>query len=165
MFSKYRIQSNKQMAYLLTVIQVRAVCMENKICFLFFTILLALFIFSHQLNIRYTSKNNSKPKLAISVQLFSSFSETTKVNSFLYIRLDDSTTLRCGCMDEEYQCSRKLRFRHYYLWLYLQGLEGHMNGIRGITTHITESKIHISYSKTTIRHYCSIIFTCNNFQI
>jgi len=27
---------------------------------------------------------------------------------------------QCGCMYEEYQCSRKLRFRHYYLWLFLQ---------------------------------------------
>ena len=54
---------------------------------------------------------------------------------------------QCGYMDEEYQCSRKLRFWHYYLWLSLQVLEVHINGIRGITIHITESKIHISYSE------------------
>ena len=31
-----------------------------------------------------------------------------------------------GCMDEEYQCSRKLRFQHYYLRLSLQVLEVHI---------------------------------------
>ena len=54
---------------------------------------------------------------------------------------------QCGCMDEKYQCSQKLWFRHYYLWLSLQVLEVHIKGIRGITIHITESKIHISYSE------------------
>ena len=48
-------------------------------------------------------------------------------------------------MDEEYQCSRKLRFRHYYLWLFLQVafyhppllrvLEVHTYGIRGISIY------------------------------
>ena len=50
---------------------------------------------------------------------------------------------QCGCIDEEYQCSRKLRFLHSYP----EVLEVHINGIRGITIHITESKIHISYSE------------------
>ena len=64
---------------------------------------------------------------------------------------------QCCCMDEEYQCSRKLRFQHYYVWLFLQVallqtpplrvLEVHINGIRGVTIHITESNIHISYSE------------------
>ena len=54
---------------------------------------------------------------------------------------------QCGCMDEEYQCSRKLRFRPDYLWLFLQELEVYINGIRGITIHITEYKIHVSYSE------------------
>ena len=61
---------------------------------------------------------------------------------------------QCGCMDEEYQCSRKLRLQHYYLWLLLQAalshappLRVHINGIRGISIHITESNIHISYSE------------------
>ena len=57
---------------------------------------------------------------------------------------------QCGCMDEEYQCSRKLRFRHYYMWLSLQVLEVHINSIRGIIIHITESKIHISCSENSI---------------
>jgi hypothetical protein len=49
---------------------------------------------------------------------------------------------------------KKLR---YYLWLFLQValshipplrvLEVHLNGIRGITIHITVPKIHISYSE------------------
>ena len=57
---------------------------------------------------------------------------------------------QCGCV------SRKLRFRHYYQILFLQValfhipplrvLEVQINGIRGITIYITESKIHISYS-------------------
>jgi hypothetical protein len=34
----------------------------------------------------------------------------------------------------------------------LQVLEVHINGIRDISIHITESKIHISYLKTMIRH-------------
>ena len=64
---------------------------------------------------------------------------------------------QCGCMDEEYQCSRKVRFRLYYQWLFLQVplsltpplrvLEVHINDIMGITIHITESNIHISYTK------------------
>ena len=51
-----------------------------------------------------------------------------------------------GCMGEEFQCSQKLRFRHYYLWSFLQValshnsplrvLEVHINGIRGTTIHI-----------------------------
>ena len=67
----------------------------------------------------------------------------------------------------------KLRFQHYYLWLYLQGafshnpplqvLEVHINSITGINIHITESKIHISYSENMIRHYY-IIFTCHPFH-
>ena len=63
---------------------------------------------------------------------------------------------QCGCMDKEYQCSRKLRFRHYYLWflqvalshiLPLRVQEVHIDCIKGITIHISESKIHISYSE------------------
>ena len=40
----------------------------------------------------------------------------------------------------------------------------HINGIRGITIHITEFKIHISILKTIIQHYSSIIFTYHPFQ-
>ena len=79
-------------------------------------------------------------------------------------------------MDEEYQCSWKLRFRHYYLSLFLQValshnpplrvLEVHINGIIDISIHIIESKIHISYfenhdSTLTLSY---IIFTCHPFQ-
>ena len=83
---------------------------------------------------------------------------------------------QCSCMDEEYQCSWKLRFWHYYLWLFLQValshtpllrvLELHINGIRGISIHITESKIHISYLKNhdSTLMLSSIIFTCHSFQ-
>ena len=72
---------------------------------------------------------------------------------------------QCGCMDEELQCSRKLRFWPYYLWLFLQValshipllrvLEVHLNDIRGIITHITEHKIHINYSEN---HDSSLFF-------
>ena len=72
---------------------------------------------------------------------------------------------QCSCTDEEYQCSRNLQFRHYYLWLFLQGafyhnpplrvLEVHVNGIRGLTIHITKSKIHISYSEN---HDSTLLF-------
>ena len=74
------------------------------------------------------------------------------------------TVGKCGCMDEEYQCSRKLRFRHYYLWLFVQVALSHipplrmlevlLKCIRGITIHINESKIHVSYSENhdSIRH-------------
>ena len=64
---------------------------------------------------------------------------------------------QCDYMDEEYQCSQKLQFWHYYLSLFLQValspnlplrvLWVHINSIRGITIHITESKIHITYSE------------------
>ena len=83
---------------------------------------------------------------------------------------------QCGYMNKEYQCSRKLQFRHYYLILFLQVtlshtphlrvLEVHINGIRGITIHITETKIHISYSENhdSILMLSSIVFTCHPFQ-
>ena len=73
------------------------------------------------------------------------------------------------------QCSWKLWFRHYYLWLFLQValyhppplrvLEAHLNGIMGISIHITEFKIHISYLKhndSTL--FSSIMFICHPFQ-
>ena len=44
----------------------------------------------------------------------------------------------------------------YYLWLSLQVLEVHINGITGITIHITESKIRISYSE----NHNSTLFFC-----
>ena len=82
--------------------------------------------------------------------------------------------IQCGSMDKEHHCCRKLRLRHYNLWLFLKvalshtpplrAIEVHINGITCITIHITESKIHISYSETMIRHYSSIIFTCHSFQ-
>ena len=72
---------------------------------------------------------------------------------------------QCGCMDEKSQCSRKLRFQHYYLWLFLQValphtppsrvLEVPINDIRGITIHI---KFISAIPKTIIRHYSSIIY-------
>ena len=81
---------------------------------------------------------------------------------------------QCGCMVEEYQCSRKLWSRHYYLWLFLQValshtpplrvLEVHIKVIRGITIHITESKIRTSNSENHDRRYFSIIFTWHPFQ-
>ena len=53
-----------------------------------------------------------------------------------------------------FQCSRKLQFWHYYLWLFLQValshdpplrvLLVHINDIRGITIHISYSKNHDS---------------------
>ena len=73
---------------------------------------------------------------------------------------------QCGCTDEEYQCSWELRFRHYYLWLFLQVafshtpplrvLEVHINVIKGITIHNIESNIHISYSE----NHESTLFFC-----
>ena len=67
-----------------------------------------------------------------------------------------------GCMDEQYQCSRKLLFRHYYLWLFLQVALSHTPPLRvqevhkrGIIIHITESKIHISYSEN---HDSTLLF-------
>ena len=83
---------------------------------------------------------------------------------------------QCGCKDEEYQCSRKLRFRHYYQRLFLQValyihpllrvLEVNINIIRRISIHITESKIHISYLKNhdSTLILSSIISTCHPFQ-
>ena len=55
-------------------------------------------------------------------------------------------------MDEKSVCSRKLCFRHYFQCRpfplpHLRVLEGHINGIRSIPIHITDSKIHISYSE------------------
>ena len=80
-----------------------------------------------------------------------------------------------GYMDEEYQCSRKLGIRHYYLWLFLQValshipplgvLVVHINGIRGITIHITDPPKFISaVPKTMIRHHSSIFSICHPFQ-
>jgi hypothetical protein len=45
-------------------------------------------------------------------------------------------------------------------------LQVHINGIRGISIHITEFKIHISYSENldSTRMLSSIIFTCHAFQ-
>ena len=73
-----------------------------------------------------------------------------------------------GCKNEEYQHSRKLRFRQYYLWLLLQValshtpplrvLELHINGIMGVTMHITESKILISYSENHDSTLCFYYF-------
>ena len=56
---------------------------------------------------------------------------------------------QCGYMDEEYQCSRKLWFRHLSVII--------VTGARGAHKrhHITESKIHISYSKN---HDSSLFF-------
>ena len=64
---------------------------------------------------------------------------------------------QCGCMDEKTPYSRKLWFQHYYQLLFLlifishtpplRVLEVNINSIRGITIHITEFKINISYSK------------------
>ena len=55
-------------------------------------------------------------------------------------------------MNEKSLCSRKLWFRHYYHCRpfpppHLRVLEVHINGIKSITIHITESNIHISYSE------------------
>ena len=69
--------------------------------------------------------------------------------------LPQFTMAQCGCMDEQYQWSWKLWFRHFYLWLSLQMLEVHINGIRDITIHISESKIHISYSE---KHDSTLFF-------
>ena len=57
-------------------------------------------------------------------------------------------------------------------WIFLQValslwvLEVHINGIMGISIHITESKIHISYLKhhDSTLMMSSIIFTCHPFQ-
>jgi hypothetical protein len=75
--------------------------------------------------------------------------------------------VQCGCMDEKSQCSRKLRFRHYYQWLFLQvarshppplrGLEVHINGISGISIHTTSPKFISVISKPMISHYSSVI--------
>ena len=63
---------------------------------------------------------------------------------------------QCGCMDEEYLCSENYSFETIISDYFtdrlshippLQVLEVHLNGIRGITIHIIEPKIHISYSK------------------
>ena len=54
---------------------------------------------------------------------------------------------QCGSMDEEYQCSQKLWFRHLSVIIFTGAIEVHINGIRGINIHITKSKIHISYSE------------------
>jgi hypothetical protein len=74
------------------------------------------------------------------------------------------TVTQCSWLDEKYQCSQKLQFRQYYLWLFLQVplshipsvqvLEVHLNSIRGITIHITEPKIHVSNSE----NHDSILF-------
>ena len=54
------------------------------------------------------------------------------------------------------QCSRKLWFRHYYQWIFLQValplwvLEVHINVITGVTIRITESKFKISWFDTIV---------------
>ena len=54
------------------------------------------------------------------------------------------------------QCSRKLWFRHYYQWIFLQValllwvLEVHINGMTGITIQFTESKIKKSWFDTNV---------------
>ena len=54
------------------------------------------------------------------------------------------------------QCSRKLWFQRNYQWIFLQValllwvLEVHINGIRGVTIHITESKIKKSWFDTNV---------------
>ena len=93
----------------------------------------------------------------------SSRSEVMRQHTFqrlIYIylmTLSRFVVTQCGCVDGEYQCSRKLRFRHYYLWLFLQValphipplwvLEVHINDITRITIYITDSKIHFNYSE------------------
>ena len=54
------------------------------------------------------------------------------------------------------QCSRELWFRHYYQWIFLKVLlalwvlEVHINGFKGITIHITESKIKKTWFDTNV---------------
>ena len=54
------------------------------------------------------------------------------------------------------QCSRKLWFRHYYQWIFLQValplwvLEVHIYGITDVTIHITEYKIKKSCFDTNV---------------
>ena len=71
--------------------------------------------------------------------------------------LDDPATFRCGTvwLHGWAICSRKLRFRHYYLWLFLQVtlshtppllvLEVHINGIRG--THKRHQRYNYLYHR------------------
>ena len=59
-------------------------------------------------------------------------------------------------MHEEYQCYRKLWFRHYYQWIILQValplwvLEVLINCITGVTIHIIKSWIQRSWFDTTV---------------
>ena len=45
------------------------------------------------------------------------YKSKANINIYKYIldALPRFAVTQCGCMDEEYQCSRKLRFQHYYL--------------------------------------------------
>ena len=63
------------------------------------------------------------------------------------------------------QCSRNLRSRRCYHWLFLppsslRVLEVHICGIRGIYS----SKFISAIRKTMFRYYFSIIFTCHAFE-
>ena len=113
---------------------------------------------------------NYKEKIVLSHRLAAFHSQRQWIRIFisLTIPMAMGTQLRFKQhWDSHYssQHSRKLRFRHFYLWLFLQValyhtphlrvLEVHINGIRGISIHITETKIHISYSEN---HDSTLLF-------
>ena len=73
----------------------------------YFYLIPSIFIFIYLLNLLWTSTNNSRPKLAKSVQPFSSFSETNEQQFiFIYTYI------------EEEVMSRYCRHRHIKISLY-----------------------------------------------
>ena len=72
---------------------------------------------------------------------------------------------QCGCMDEEYQCSRKLRFQQYYLCFIFSGARDKRHQGYNYSYH----RVQNSYQLFKKNHYLTLmlysnIFTCHPFQ-
>ena len=72
---------------------------------------------------------------------------------------------QCGCMNEEYQCSRKLQFFTLLSVIIFTGARGANKRHLGYnySYHWVQNSFQL-FQKTIIQHYSSIIFMCPPFQ-